>query len=68
MKGILEFQLPEDREDFAIAQKGWTYKHKVDEICDLLRRYEKYEELNKTERLFFEKLCDQIRAIARDED
>lgn len=66
MKGILEFTMPEDREDFEVAQKGWDYKHKIDEILDLVRRYEKYEEMSEEQGKFFEKLSDQIRGIIRD--
>ena len=32
MKGILEFDLPTDREDFEMAQEGWKYKCILEEM------------------------------------
>lgn len=42
-KAILEFNLPEDREDFEMAQNGWKFRAALQEIDDdLLRALVKY--------------------------
>lgn len=38
MKAILEFNLPEEREEFELAQKGLAYKHQLDEVWDKVFR------------------------------
>lgn len=44
MKGILEFELPEDEESFTNAQKGSHYRYVIDDIDQLLRRVTKHGE------------------------
>jgi hypothetical protein len=43
MKAILEFNLPEDKSDFIIAQNGIKYYCAIRDIEDLLRKKVKYE-------------------------
>ena len=43
MKSALIFNLPEEREDFELAQKGWAYKRVIDELHSWLRQLSKYE-------------------------
>jgi hypothetical protein len=38
MKAILEFELPEEREEFEDAQKGSYYKAKIDTLYDVVFR------------------------------
>ncbi len=45
MKAILEFSLPEDREEFNLAQKGAMYKALLDDTRSILRNYRKYHDL-----------------------
>ena len=40
----LEFQLPEEREDFSNALKGSHYKSVIDELFNYLRQKTKYED------------------------
>lgn len=42
-KGILEFNLPEDREDFEIAQNGNAYRSVLWDMDVYLRQILKYE-------------------------
>ena len=42
MKGILEFNLPEDKVDFDLALKGSDWKHVCWQMDQLLRRNIKY--------------------------
>lgn len=44
MKGILEFDIPEDQEDFKLAQDGHKYKRVVDDMYQWLRNKAKYED------------------------
>lgn len=49
MKAMLEFNLPEEEEEFALAVDGAKYSAIVDEIKNMVRSIWKYEELdNKT--------------------
>lgn len=38
MKAILEFNLPEERGEFELAQKGDVYKYALDEVWDRVFR------------------------------
>jgi len=51
-KAILEFNLPEETEEFECSQNGWKYKNQVEEIwLQVFRPYRKHgynnKELNK---------------------
>lgn len=48
MKAILEFNLPEDREDFETTFRGIDYKIALQEIRNAFRAKEKYEEHQET--------------------
>ena len=76
MKGILEFQLPEEQEDFEDAQKAWKYKHAFQEVWEkLFRPRNKHgyadRDLNrlsrtKTGRKLLDKLEEEYRLLARE--
>ena len=42
MKGIIEFALPEEREEFLTAQNGINYKIALEEVDQWLRNLSKY--------------------------
>lgn len=44
MKAILEFNLPEEQEDFEVHTNAWKYKIALDEISNKLRSLDKYGE------------------------
>jgi hypothetical protein len=44
MRGILSFNLPEDREEFEMCQNGWKWNLVVHDILQELRKYIKYED------------------------
>lgn len=44
MKGILEFNLPEEHEEFQIAVNAMDYRNAIVEMLEDLRRKIKYEE------------------------
>ena len=59
MKAILEFQLPEDRENFEIAQDGWRWRRIVEELWEWARRKQKYEDQTTIEvEILIEKIAE----------
>jgi hypothetical protein len=44
MKVILEFTLPEEKEEYDLAMSGHVYKRAVDEFDDRLRQLWKYQD------------------------
>ena len=66
-KAILEFNLPEDREDFEMAQNGWKFRVALQEIDeDLLRALVKYDAPKGTETSeLYSKLTDAEKEIVR---
>lgn len=42
MKGILQFKLPEDQEEFRLAQQGGALQAAVFSFSNLLRSYDKH--------------------------
>ena len=44
MRAVLEFQLPEEREDFEIATDGWRYRGVISDVLNQLRSKIKYTE------------------------
>lgn len=45
MKAVLEFDLPEEQDDFYTASNGWKYRSVIYDIDNFLRNKTKYEEL-----------------------
>lgn len=56
MKAILEFNLPEEQEDFELCQKGWAFRCVIDEFYEKLRKKLKYEDLTSEERKIYEEV------------
>jgi hypothetical protein len=56
VKGILEFELPQENEEFETAAKGWRYKVAIDQLWEEMFRprhkhgyYDKLQKLVETE-------------------
>ena len=47
MKGILEFNLPEEEEEFRVAQDGGAWKSLVWDLNEELRKWQKYGRNNR---------------------
>jgi len=60
MKAVLEFQLPEDRDDFELAQQGWQWKLIVCELLGFLRSETKYKDHIAEEYAVFDLISDRI--------
>ncbi len=60
MKGILEFDLPEDREDFEIAQQGCQWKAIVSELLEYLRSETKHKDHTAEEYAVFDLIRDRV--------
>ena len=58
MKAILEFNLPEEKDDHDMALNGYKYKIAVGDIFDVLRKYSKYDDSLTTEQYT---LIDELR-------
>lgn len=56
MQAILKFNLPEDRDEFILAQRGASYQIALDEIDNHLRSKMKYENLSDAEYHLFEQI------------
>lgn len=67
-KGILEFELPEEREDFETAQNGWKYKSILKELDEDLRRKLKYENHPPEARKIFEEMRAYLNTEAREQN
>lgn len=76
MKAILEFNLPEEREEHTEALNGWKYKLQLDEVWDKVFRpaykhgylddeINKLLEDEKCDKLF-DKLADLYREVIKD--
>lgn len=63
MKGTLEFNLPEEQDDFLCAQNGLHYKCTVEDMMSIFRRYMKHVEMTKAESKFFNKLYEEIKQV-----
>lgn len=68
MTGILKFNLPEEREEFEMANKGATYALVLHEIDNWLRSKVKYapEGADEKEIEAYEKTRDHLRNLAAD--
>lgn len=42
MKGIIEFDLPEERDEFQLCQDAWKYRATIDDAFEYLRQQLKY--------------------------
>jgi len=47
MKGVLEFTLPEEQDEFRLAQDAWKYSIIIDEMFNWLRSLEKHQNIKK---------------------
>ena len=64
MKAKLEFNLPEDQDDFTLATKGSTFYSVLWSLDKHLRNIIKYEETAHEERI---KLAEEIKDIINEE-
>ncbi len=60
MKAVLEFNLPEDQDDFDTATNGWKYRSVLCDIDNFLRSKLKYEELPPVEDIGYEKARTEL--------
>ena len=56
MKAILEFELPEDKENFDVASRGMDWALVVWDMDQIMHKKVKYEELSDDSRLVIEDL------------
>ena len=66
MKGILEFNLPEDKEDFELAQQACEWKMLVCDLVDFLRDHTKHKDHSAEEYAIFDLVWDRISEELKD--
>lgn len=66
MKAILEFNLPEDREDFDLAQNGNRYSCVIEELDNFLRAKIKYEDLPEDKEAIYREIREKLHEIKSD--
>lgn len=49
MKGILTFNLPQENEEFELAQQGWQYKGVINDLDRWLRNKIKHGDLSEAD-------------------
>jgi hypothetical protein len=60
MKGTLEFNLPEDQDDFDTATNGWKYRSVIDDIDGFLRNKLKYDNLTQEQYDAYDKVRTEL--------
>lgn len=61
MKAILEFELPDDQEDFDAARQGRIYYGKLFDVQNIMRKYRKYHEKTIEQEELFNLIDNDIR-------
>jgi hypothetical protein len=68
MKAILEFTLPEEKEEYTVARKGIDYKIAIDEFSDFLRSQLKYGELSEEKDAVYDEIREKWIEILQEND
>jgi hypothetical protein len=68
MKAILEFDLPEDNDDFQAAINGYNYKSAIKDFDELLRSEMKYKELSKETYNAYKYCRNELRKILAEDN
>lgn len=66
MRGILEFDLPEDQEDFELAQKSGHLSNVINELDTYLRNKVKYGELPEEQEKYYQEIRDKLWELQND--
>jgi hypothetical protein len=68
MKAVLEFDLPEENEDFQAAINGYNYKSAIKDFDELLRSEMKYKELSDDTYKAYKYCRDELRKILAEDN
>lgn len=63
MKAILEFDLPEERDEHEDALSGWKWRSLVENLDDELRSVVKYDKGSPSDE--YKTFCDEMRGTLR---
>ena len=66
MKATLSFNLPEEREEFELAQQGSSCSIVLFDLDQFLRNKIKYENLTELEEKIYQELRDKLHEFAHD--
>jgi len=68
MRGILEFKLPEEREEFKLAQQGVAWKIVVCQLLEFLRSETKHSDHSAEEYAVFDRIRQRLLEDLRDRE
>lgn len=68
MRGILEFKLPEEREEFELAQQGVAWKIVVCQLLEFLRSETKHRDHSAEEYAVFDRIRCRLLEDLRDRE
>ncbi len=68
MKAILEFNLPEDKDEFELAQKAVNYSIVIHEMDNYLRARLKYEDLPEEIHNALQEARDKLTSLQQEND
>jgi hypothetical protein len=68
MKAVLEFDLPEENDDFLAAINGHNYKSSIKDFDELLRSEMKYKELSNDTYKAYKYCRDELRKILSEDN
>ena len=67
MKAILEFNLPEEKEEFTLAREGVDYMLALSDVDNYLRNKIKYDEsLGPEDEALYQEIRDKLHEFAND--
>lgn len=61
--GMLTFNLPEEAEEYRMAQKGFQYKIVIEDLDKLLRSKIKYEDLSEERRAAYSEIREELKIL-----
>lgn len=66
MKKILEFNVPEDNEEFEMANNGYKYQLALYEIDQFLRGKIKYQDLSEAQEQIYQEVRDKLHELTNE--
>ena len=68
MKAKLEFDLPEEQDDFEVASNGWKYRSVLFDLDNFLRNKLKYEKLTEEQDKAYSEVRELLWNTLRDDN
>lgn len=69
MRAILEFDLPEEGEDFRYAVNGWRYVNVIDDLFNHIRKHIKYDDqLTEEQERIYEGIREKLSELLQEHE